>query len=76
MKKLKRPYFVSAELLPNGTVKLTDDDSEIFYVEMHRGFAGPIVSHRVSRFEMLEADRKRKTLPTEPPSGPPILKVI
>ena len=30
MKKLKRPYFVSAELLPNGTVKLTDDDSEIF----------------------------------------------
>ena len=77
MKRRKSdPYFVSCELLKDGSVKAIDDEGEEFHLEMYRGDAWPILSRRGRRFETLERweqRRKEEAKPTPPPFGPPRL---
>jgi hypothetical protein len=71
MKKLRSPYFVSAELLKDGIVKLLTDDGEEYQIEMRRELLEPLVSRRISRREMFEiAEKKAEPIP---PFGPPRL---
>ena len=67
-KKLKSPYFVSAELLKDGTVKLVDDDGEIFHVEMHRDQEWPMLSSQIRNREMRAVGEKIRN--EKPPSPP------
>lgn len=79
MKKLRSPYFVSAELMKDGTAKLVDDDGETFHVEMRRDQAWPMLSRMVRGFEMRETgerlDERRRTPPSPPtPFRPKLIK--
>jgi len=70
-KKLRSPYFVSAELLPDGTVKLIDDDGEIFHVQMMRDDPWPMLSRQVRNLEMRETIAKKRDAPDKPAPTPP-----
>jgi hypothetical protein len=70
--KLRSPYFVSAELLRDGTVKMLTDDGDEYHVEMRRENWEPLVSRRLRGREMLDLAAKKKPEPT-PPFGPPRL---
>jgi hypothetical protein len=71
MKKQRSPYFVIAELLQDGMVRLVDDDGEVYHIEMRRECPWPLVSHQVRNREMRElADEIKKEKPAAPPIGP------
>lgn len=75
-RKKRSPYFIEASVLADGSVKLVDDDGEIFHVELFRDEPWPIVSRQVRQFEMREAGKKAwpQEQPRPPaPSGPPRL---
>jgi hypothetical protein len=71
-RKLKSPYFVKAELRKDGTVFLTDDDGEVFIVEMRRDQEWPMLSSRVRPREMRATIEKmaREQWPKPPPPAP------
>ena len=70
MKKLRSPYFVSVELLKDGTAKLVDDDGETYHVEMDRRTEWPIMSRRTRNREMRATSDKIAARENAPP--PPI----
>ena len=73
MKKLRSPYFVKAEVLKNGEVKLVDDDGEIYNVELRRDAEWPLLSSRVRNREMraaYEKMMKERRASMEPPKPP------
>ena len=67
-KKPRSPYFVSAELTHDGRVKLTDDDHEVFYVEMRRDQKWPLLSRQARNMELREDPPKSQA--TRPPTDP------
>jgi hypothetical protein len=70
MKKQRSPYFVIAELLQNGTVRLVDDDGEVYHIEMRRDSPGPLISHQVRNIEMRELAKEMKKQKPVAPIGP------
>lgn len=78
---MKKPYFVEAEILRDGSVKLTDDDGEIFNVQMRNDQAWPMLSRQLRRYELMESYEKFKKQAASPqpnpaPPGPPKLKAV
>jgi hypothetical protein len=70
--KLRSPYFVSAELLKDGSAKLVDDDGEVYSVEMRRELEYPLIARLVRRREMratgeaLDARERQQREPDAP----------
>ena len=58
VRKLRRPYFVSAEVMKDGTVTLITSEHDEYRVEMDRERYEPIVGRLVSLREMAEARLK------------------
>jgi hypothetical protein len=73
-RKCKSPYFVSAELLSNGAVRLVDDDGEVFNVEMRHDQEWPMLSSQVRNREMRAAiEEMHKRTPPQGPFKPKIV---
>lgn len=73
----RSPYFVSAEVLRNGEVKLVDDDGEIYHLTMRQDMEWPIISRQVRAVQIRGARERVRgwlksntDLPTPPPPVP------
>jgi hypothetical protein len=82
-RKLRKPYFVKATLLKDGTAEPIDDEGEVFHVTMDRREAWPMLSRQVRRFESMEHAGHWETVrvgadPEPPihPDGRPNLKLV
>ena len=52
MKKLRSPYFVKAEILKDGSVRLVDDDGETYHVELRPDQEWPLMSSPIRNRQM------------------------
>jgi hypothetical protein len=82
-RKLRKPYFIKATLLKDGTAELIDDTGEVFHVGMDRHEAWPVLSRQVRRFESMEKTGFWETVrvgqdpdPPTHPDGRPNLKLV
>jgi hypothetical protein len=77
VRKLRSPYFVSAEVLKDGEVRLVDDDGEIYHVEMRRDDEWPILSRQTRNREMRRTGERMNKQPDAPrppqPSKPRVI---
>jgi hypothetical protein len=72
-RKPRSPYFVSAELLRDGTVKMLTDDGDEYHVQMRAENWEPLVSRRLRRREMFDMAVKESE-PTPPFGAPRLVK--
>lgn len=66
---MSKPHFVKATILRDGSVRLVDDEGEIFHVELRTDMVEeglwPLVSRQMRRYEMYEY-RKKREQPVKP----------
>ena len=76
-RKRRPPYFISAELMRDGTVRLIAHDHEEYIVEMQLDDWRPLVMRCTRKRELLERltdrERERRQAATKLPHGPPRL---
>lgn len=75
-RKPKSPYFVSAELLEDGTVKLLTDEHEEYHVEMRPEDWQPLISRCMRNYELYRKDPRRKAPEPAPPHGYGSLRLV